>query len=49
MNGEVVYTSHELNQATNLTWAFDDLLIGVTDGQIMAFTPKASWPSLTEH
>lgn len=42
MNGEVVYTSHELNQATNLTWAFDDLLIGVTDGQLMAFTPKAS-------
>ena len=42
MNGEVVYTSHELNQATNLTWAFDDLLIGVTDEQIVAFTPKVS-------
>jgi hypothetical protein len=42
MNSEVVYTSHELNQATNLIWAFDDLLIGVTDEQIVAFTPKVS-------
>ena len=36
------YVSEELNAAKNLTWVFDDLLVGVVDDTIVAFTPHSS-------
>lgn len=36
------FTSNELNEATHLTWVFDDMLIGQTDGGIRAFVPASS-------
>ena len=36
------YVSEELNSAKNLTWVFDDLVIGVIDNTIVAFTPHSS-------
>ncbi len=36
------YTSTELTAAQNLTWVFDDLLVGVTDEGLIAFTPTSS-------
>lgn len=35
------HTSQDLHEAHNLTWAFDDLLIGVSGGQIITFTPAS--------
>ena len=36
------YTSTELTATQNLTWVFDDLLVGVTDEGLIAFTPTSS-------
>lgn len=36
------YVSEELNAAKDLTWVFDDLLVGVIDDTIVAFTPHSS-------
>lgn len=36
------YVSEELNAAKNLTWVFDDLVVGVVDDTIVAFTPHSS-------
>lgn len=36
------YVSEELNAAKDLTWVFDDLLVGVIDNTIVAFTPHSS-------
>ena len=36
------YISEELNAAKNLTWVFDDLVVGVIDNSIVAFTPHSS-------
>ena len=36
------YVSEELNSAKNLTWVFDDLVVGVSDNTIVAFTPHSS-------
>ena len=38
----VGHGSEEFHDAENLSWAFDDLAIGVTIDGIVAFTPKAS-------
>ena len=38
----VGHGSEEFHDADNLSWAFDDLAIGVTIDGIVAFTPKAS-------
>lgn len=39
---EAAYVSEELNAAKDLTWVFDDLLVGVVDDTIVAFTPHSS-------
>ena len=36
------YVSEELNGAEYLTWVFDDLLVGVVDDTIVAFTPHTA-------
>ena len=36
------YVSEELNAAKNLTWVFDDLVVGIVDNSIVAFTPHSS-------
>ena len=36
------YVSEELNAAKNLTWVFDDLVVGIVDNSIVAFTPRSS-------
>ena len=35
----MTYVSPELDEATNLVWIYDDLLIGARSGSIIAFTP----------
>ena len=42
MANNKVYTSTELTAAQNLTWVYDDLLVGVTDEGFIAFTPTSS-------
>jgi hypothetical protein len=41
-NGDVVHTDTELGTVDQLTWAFDDLLIVVSNGQVTAFTPASA-------
>ena len=41
-NGDVVHTDTELGTVDQLTWAFDDLLIAVSNGQVTAFTPASA-------
>lgn len=36
------YVSEELNAAKDLTWVFDDLVVGIIDNSIVAFTPRSS-------
>ena len=36
------YVSEELNAAKDLTWVFDDLVVGIVDNSIVAFTPRSS-------
>lgn len=38
----LTYTSSEMNAASQLTWVFDDMLIGMTDSGLTAFVPAAS-------
>ena len=40
MEREMTYVSPELNEATNLTWIFDDLLVGARSGEVIAVTPR---------
>lgn len=42
MANNKAYTSTELTAAQNLTWVYDDLLVGVTDEGLIAFTPTSS-------
>lgn len=42
MANNKAYTSTELRAAQNLTWVYDDLLVGVTDEGLIAFTPTSS-------
>lgn len=42
MANNKVYTSTELTAAQNLTWVYDDLLVGLTDEGLIAFTPTSS-------
>ena len=42
MANNKAYTSTELTATQNLTWVFDDLLVGVTDEGLIAFTPTSS-------
>ena len=42
LEGSRVLTPPALRDATNLTWAFDDLLIVVTWEGVVAFTPRSS-------
>ena len=39
MADNVTNRSEQLDEATNLTWVFDDLLVGVTKNGLVAFTP----------
>ena len=39
LDGLTLYVANDLDRAENLVWAFDDLLVGVSNGQIVAFTP----------
>lgn len=36
------YVSEELNATKELTWVFDDLVVGIVDNSIVAFTPHSS-------
>ena len=36
------YVSEELNAAKDLTWVFDDLVVGIVNDTIVAFTPRSS-------
>lgn len=40
MEREMTYVSPELDAATNLTWIFDDLLVGARSGEVIAVTPR---------
>lgn len=42
MANNKAYTSTDLTAAQNLTWVYDDLLVGVTDEGLIAFTPTSS-------
>lgn len=42
MANNKAYTSTELTAAQNLTWVYDDLLVGLTDEGLIAFTPTSS-------
>ena len=39
MADNVTNRSEQLDEATNLTWVYDDLLVGVTKDRLVAFTP----------
>ena len=38
----LTYTSSEMNAADQLTWVYDDMLIGLTDSGLTAFVPASS-------
>lgn len=38
----LTYTSSEMNAADQLTWVFDDMIIGLTDSGLTAFVPASS-------
>ena len=42
MANNKTHTSTELRSARNHTWVFDDLLVGLTDEGLIAFTPTSS-------
>ena len=42
MADNVTNRSEQLDEATNLTWVYDDLLVGVTKDNLVAFTPASS-------
>lgn len=42
MANNKAHTSAPLRAAQNLTWVFDDLLVGLTDEGLIAFTPTSS-------
>ena len=42
MANNKAHTSAKLSAAQNLTWVFDDLLVGLTDEGLIAFTPTSS-------
>lgn len=42
MANNKVHTSTELRAARNHTWVYDDLLVGLTDEGLIAFTPTSS-------
>ena len=40
MEREITYVSPALDEATNLVWVFDDLLVGARSGEVIAVTPR---------
>lgn len=42
MANNKAYTSTDLTAAQNLTWVYDDLLVGLTDEGLIAFTPTSA-------
>ena len=38
----LTYTSSEMNAADQLTWVYDDMIIGLTDSGLTAFVPASS-------
>ena len=40
MERELTYVSPALDEATNLVWVFDDLLVGARSGEVIAVTPR---------
>ena len=42
MANNKAHTSTELRAARNHTWVYDDLLVGLTDEGLIAFTPTSS-------
>ena len=40
MERELTYVSRELDEATNLVWVFDDLLVGARSAEVIAVTPR---------
>ena len=38
----LTYTSSDVNAANQLTWVFDDMMIGLTESEIKAFVPASS-------
>ena len=38
----LIYTSPELNAPKQIMWAFDDMIIGLTDSGLTAFVPASS-------
>ena len=41
-DGDVVHAATDMVKADQLTWAFDDLIIAVSKGQVTAFTPASA-------
>ena len=41
-DGDVVHENTALTNADQLTWAFDDLVIAISKGQVTAFTPASA-------
>ena len=41
MEREITYVSPALDEATNLVWVFDDLLVGARSGEVIAVTPRS--------
>ena len=41
-DGDVVRENTALTNADQLTWAFDDLVIAISQGQVTAFTPASA-------
>ena len=41
-NGDIVHEATDMIEADEVTWAFDDLVIVVSKGQVTAFTPASA-------
>ncbi len=41
MSRDMTYVLPQLDDATNVVWVFDDLLVGTSDGAVVAFTPAS--------
>ena len=39
MSRDMTYVLPRLDDATNVVWVFDDLLVGTSNGAVVAFTP----------
>ena len=41
-DGDIVHAATDMIEADQVTWAFDDLVIVVSKGQVTAFTPASA-------